>query len=41
MDLTVKGCFRTYLKEYKKQNNVLSLDDAEYASDKGTRRKKI
>lgn len=40
MDLTVKGYFRTYLKKYKKQNNSLSLDDAKYSSDKGTRREK-
>lgn len=40
MDLTVKGYFRTYLKKYQKQNNSLSLDDAKYSSDKGTRREK-
>jgi hypothetical protein len=40
MDLTVKGYFRTYLKKYRKQNNSLSLDDAKYSSDKGTRREK-
>ncbi len=40
MDLTIKGYFRTYLKKYKKQNNSLSLDDAKYSSDKGTRREK-
>ena len=40
MDLTVKGYFRTYLKKYRKQNNNLSLDDAKYSSDKGTRREK-
>ena len=40
MDLTVKGYFRTYLKKYRKQNNILSLDDAKYSSDKGTRREK-
>ncbi len=40
MDLTVKGYFRTYLKKYRKQNNSLSLDDAKYSSDKGTKREK-
>ena len=40
MDLTIKGYFRTYLKKYRKQNNSLSLDDAKYSSDKGTRREK-
>lgn len=37
MDLTTKGYFRTYLKQYQKQNNKLSLDDAKYSKDKGTR----
>ncbi len=36
MDLTVKGYFRTYLKKYKKQNNILSLDDYKYSNDRGT-----
>lgn len=40
MDLTVKGYFRTYLKKYWKHNNSLSLNDAKYSSDKGTRREK-
>lgn len=40
MDLTVKGYFRTYLKKYLKQNNSLSLDNAKYFSDKGTKREK-
>lgn len=40
MNLTVKGYFRTYLKKYRKQNNSLSLDDAKYSSDKGTRKEK-
>ena len=40
MDLTVKGYFRTYLKKYRKQNSSLSLDDAKYSSDKGTRKEK-
>ena len=40
MDLTVKGYFRTYLKKYRKQNNSLSLDDAKYSSNKGTRKEK-
>ena len=40
MDLTVKGYFRIYLKKYRKQNNSLSLDDAKYSSDKGTRKEK-
>lgn len=40
MDLTTKGYFRTYLKQYQKQNNKLSLDDAKYSKDKGTRNAK-
>ncbi len=40
MDLTVKGYFRTYLKRYKNQIKDLSLDDAKYSSDKGTRKEK-
>lgn len=40
MDLTIKGYFRTYLKKYKKQNNILSLDVAKYSNDKGTRKEK-
>lgn len=28
IDITVKGCFRRYLKEYLKQNGILSLDEA-------------
>lgn len=40
MDLTVKGYFRTFLKQYRKQNNGLSLDDVRYSSDKGTRKEK-
>ena len=40
MDLTVKGYFRTYLKKYIKQNNVLSLNDAKYSNDRGTRNEK-
>ena len=40
MNLTVKGYFRTYLKKYRKQNNSLSLDDAKYSSNKGTRKEK-
>ena len=40
MDLTVKGYFRSYLKRYKNQNKDLSLDDAKYSSDKGTRKEK-
>ena len=40
MDLTVKGYFRTYLKSYIQQNRILSLDDAKYSSDKGTRKEK-
>ena len=40
MDLTVKGYFRAYLKSYIQQNRVLSLDDAKYSSDKGTRKEK-
>ncbi len=37
IDLTVKGYFRTFLKKYNKQNNNLSLYDARYSNDKGTR----
>ena len=40
MDLTVKGYFRTYLKKYKKQNDTLSLNDAKYSRDKGTKKEK-
>lgn len=40
MDLTVKGYFRTYLKQYKKQNNSLSLNTSKYFSDKGTKKEK-
>lgn len=40
MDLTVKGYFRTFLKQYKRQQNSLSLDDAKYSNDRGTRREK-
>ena len=40
MDLTIKGYFRTFLKEYKKQNSNLSLDNAKYSSDKNTRNEK-
>lgn len=40
MDLTVKGYFRTYLKKYKNQNKVLSLDDGKYSRDKGTKKEK-
>ena len=40
MDLTVKGYFRTYLKKYRKQYNSLSLNDAKYSRDKGTRKEK-
>ena len=40
MDLTVKGYFRTYLKSYIQQYKILSLDDAKYSSDKGTRKEK-
>ena len=41
MDLTLKGYFRIYLKKYKKQNNSLSLDDAKFSSDRGTRKEKL
>ena len=40
MNLTVKGYFRTYLKKYRKENNVYSLDDSRYKDDKGTRKEK-
>ncbi len=33
MDLTIKGYFRKYLKQYKIQNNCLSLDAAKYSND--------
>ena len=39
IDLSVKGYFRTYLKEFIKQNS-LSLDDAFYFEDRGTRKGK-
>ena len=38
MDLTVKGYFRTYLKKSKNYN--LSLDDAKFINDKGTKKEK-
>ena len=41
MDITVKGYFRTYLKKYKKQNNSLSIDDAKFSNDRGTRKEKL
>ena len=41
MDLTIKGYFRIYLKKYKKQNNSLSLNDAKFSGDKGTRKEKL
>ena len=40
MDLTVKGYFRTYLKEYSKHYRSLLLNDAKYMNDKGTKREK-
>lgn len=40
MDLTVKGCFRTFLKKYVNQKNNLSLDTAMYLKDKGTGKEK-
>lgn len=40
MDLTTKGYFRTYLKQYKKQNGSLSLDDTKYSKDRGTKNEK-
>lgn len=40
MDLTVKGYFRNYLKQYQKYHKSISLDDAQYASDKGTKKEK-
>ena len=40
IDLSVKGYFRKYLKKNKKQDNTMSLDDAKYKSDKGTKKEK-
>ncbi len=40
MDLTIKGNFRTYLKQYKKQNGDLSLNDTKYSKDRGTKNAK-
>lgn len=40
MDLTVKGYFRTYLKNYIKHSDCLSLNDPKYSSDKNTRSEK-
>ena len=40
IDLSVKGYFRMYLKKNKKQDNTMSLDDAKYKSDKGTKKEK-
>lgn len=36
MDLTIKGFFREYLKQYKKQNGNISLSNAKYTEDKKT-----
>lgn len=36
MDLTIKGFFREYLKQYKKQNDNISLNNAKYTEDKKT-----
>lgn len=36
MDLTIKGFFREYLKQYKKQNGNISLNNAKYTEDKKT-----
>ena len=41
MDLTVKGYFRTYLKNYKKQSNAISLNESKYSRDRGTRKEKL
>ena len=41
MDLTVKGYFRSYLKKYKKQNNVSSLDEAKYSDDRDSKNRKL
>ena len=40
MDLTVKGYFRNYLKKYKRQKRILSLDDTKYPDDRGTKKEK-
>lgn len=40
MDLTIKGYFRTYLRNYKKQNVSLSLDDTKFSKDKGIKNSK-
>ena len=40
MDLTVKGYFRNYLKKYKRQKSILSLDDTKYPDDRGTKKEK-
>lgn len=40
MDLTVKGYFRDYLKKYQSQHQGISLDDAQFMSDKGTKKEK-
>ncbi len=36
MDITIKGTFKIYLKEYLKSYHVVSLDTPRYQSDKGT-----
>lgn len=40
MDLTVKGYFRNYLKKYQSQQQEISLDDAQFISDKKTKKEK-
>ena len=40
MDLSVKGYFRKYLKNYKMSHKTVSLDGAKYSSDKGTKKEK-
>lgn len=34
MDITIKGAFRTFLRQYKEQNEIWSLDDANFGADK-------
>ncbi len=40
LDLTVKGCFRSYLKKYKKENNSISLNISRYSRDRDTNKEK-
>lgn len=40
MDLSVKGYFREYLKKHNYAQTKISLDDAKFSSDKGTKKRK-